>query len=301
MVLFAFEDFLAYLRVEKGLAENSVHAYERDLKQFAFFIGSLSTDPKAMSTGVLRDFFRQLSYLGICPSSRSRKLASLRSYFAFLRREGFLEANPASSLQAAKKSKNLPNVLSRREVEDLLLAPDPSTSIGKRDRALLELLYSCGLRVTEVLSLTMRELSLEDSFVRILGKGKKERVVPFGVSAGKKLGEYLDEGRAPLARRAPAVAEIFLNNRGRPLGRVGCWKMIRKHWRDIGGLRNISPHTLRHTFATHLIDNGADVRFVQELLGHSDVSTTEIYTHVSRERLRREYLRFHPREVEDWS
>ena len=298
ILLFILEDFLAHLRVERGLADNSVSAYKRDLEQLASYLGQRSNFPANITTSHLRDYLRSLAALGLCSSTTSRKLASLRSYFSFLRREGIIEKNPAGSLKGGKKPKRLPNVLSRKEVEELLAAPNLDKAAGKRDAAILEMLYSCGLRVSEALSLTLHEVNFEAAYVRVLGKGDKERVVPFGQQAAHKLQDYLDEGRPILAGKGRPVLQIFLNNRGGPISRVSCWKMIRKYWAARGGVRPISPHTLRHTFATHLIDNGADVRFVQELLGHADVSTTEIYTHISSERLRREYLRFHPREEE---
>ncbi len=298
IILFILEDFLAHLRVERGLAENSVSAYKRDLEQLAAFLGQRAKEPAKITTSHLRDYLRSLAALGLSSSTTSRKLASLRSYFSFLRREGLLDKNPAGSIKGGKKPKRLPNVLSRKEVETLLSAPNVAKAAGKRDAALLEMLYSCGLRVSEALSLTFHDVNFEAAFVRVLGKGGKERVIPFGKQAAEKLQHYLDEGRPTLASRGRPVPVLFLNNRGGPFSRVACWKMIRKYWSQQDGVRAISPHTLRHTFATHLIDNGADVRFVQELLGHADVSTTEIYTHISSERLRREYLRYHPREEE---
>jgi len=294
--LFSLDDFLAHLRVERGLAENSVEAYRRDLEQLGAFLGTGAGHPDAVTTADLRDFLRQQVSRGQASSTVSRKLSAVRSYFAFLRREGVVEANPAASLRGSTPRRRLPNVLSRMEVERLLSAPSETTASGMRDAALLELLYSCGLRVSEALGLTFDDLALAETFVRVRGKGDKERLVPFGDRAAERLGKYLAEGRPHLARTGRPVPALFLNGRGTPLSRVACFKSLRAYWKAVGGRRPISPHTLRHTFATHLVDGGADIRFVQELLGHADVATTEIYTHVSRERLRRDFLRFHPRE-----
>lgn len=293
---FLLDDFLAHVRVERGLSENTAEAYRRDLEQLAAHLGDLFGRPDEVTVADLRDFLRAQARRGLAMTSLSRKVASIRSFFVFLRREGHVERNPAASLRGGGKRRRLPNVLSRAEVERLLAAPDPETPLGLRDRALFELLYSCGLRVSEALGLTPDDLSMEGRYVRVVGKGSKERVVPFGDQAASTLDAYLARGRPVLAARGKPRREIFLNRSGGALSRVGCFKVLRGHWRTAGGVRPVSPHVLRHTFATHLIENGADVRFVQELLGHADVSTTVIYTHVSRERLRREFLRYHPRE-----
>ena len=293
--MYLFEDFLAFLRVERSLAENSIQAYRRDLEELAQWLGDDAKRPAEVTVFQLRDFLRKLAASKRAPSTISRKLSSIRVYFAFLRREGEISANIAKTLTVPSKTMRLPEVLSRAEIEKLLAQPDTQTATGLRDLTLLELLYSCGLRVSEALGLTFESLNLEDEFVRIRGKGDKERLVPFGRKAHELLLQYLDNGRTQLSSRAVTAPHIFLNRRGGKLSRVSAWKMIKKYWLKAGGIRSISPHTLRHSFATHLIDSGADIRFVQELLGHSDVSTTEKYTHISKEQLRREFLRFHPR------
>jgi integrase/recombinase XerD len=293
--LYLFEDFIAFLRVERALAENSIQAYRRDLEELALWLSDDAMKPSEITVFQLRDFLRMLAASRKATATISRKLSSIRVYFAFLRREGKIPANIAKALTVPSKSNKLPEVLSRTEVEKLLAQPDSETAAGLRDLTLLELLYSCGLRVSEALEMTFDSLNLEDEFVRIRGKGDKERLVPFGRSAHDLLLRYIEFGRLELSSRAVIEPHIFLNRRGGPLSRVSAWKMIKKYWLQAGGVRPISPHTLRHSFATHLIDSGADIRFVQELLGHSDVSTTEKYTHISKEHLRREFLRFHPR------
>ena len=295
VLLYLFEEFLAFLRVERSLAENSIQAYRRDLEELALWLGEDAMKPAEVTVFQLRDFLRKLAASKRAPSTISRKLSSIRVYFAFLRREGEISANIAKTLSVPSKAGKLPEVLSRVEVERLLAQPNIKTAAGLRDLTLLELLYSCGLRVSEALGLTFESLNLEDTFVRIRGKGDKERLVPFGQNAHDLLVSYLDSSRTQLSSRAVMDSHIFLNKRGSKLSRVSAWKLIKKYWLMAGGVRPISPHTLRHSFATHLIDSGADIRFVQELLGHSDVSTTEKYTHISKEQLRREFLRFHPR------
>ena len=293
--MYLLEDFLAFARVERGLAENSVEAYRRDLLELARWLGDDASSPSAITVFQLRDFLKGLALKKRAMSTISRKLSTIRVYFAFLRREGEIQANIARTLKVPSKSGRLPEVLTREEVNSLLCQPERTTSGGLRDLALLELLYSCGLRVSEALDLTYETLNLDDDFVRIRGKGNKERLVPFGSSARDILSEYLMKSRPELAAKATVEPWIFLNRNGGKLSRISAWKAIKKYWLKAGGIRPISPHTLRHSFATHLIDSGADIRFVQELLGHSDVSTTEKYTHISKEQLRREFLKYHPR------
>jgi len=293
--LYIIDDFVAFLRVERGLAENSIQAYVRDLRELSCFLGELAMVPEDITISHLRDFLRELASSKRALSTVSRKLSAIRVYFAFLRREECISVNIAKTLSVPSKSGKLPEVLSRIEVEKLLKQPDLQTAGGLRDLALLELLYSCGLRVSEALDLTFATLDLDDDYVRITGKGDKERLVPFGGQAKNTLIMYLDKGRTALSSKAVTESYIFVNRNGGRLSRVSAWKLIKKYWLKAGGIRPISPHTLRHSFATHLVDSGADIRFVQELLGHSDVSTTEKYTHISKEQLRREFLRFHPR------
>lgn len=294
-LLYLLDDFLAFVRVERGLSENTVEAYRRDLLELSAWLGDGAFTPSSITVFQLRDFLKGLSEKAKARSTISRKLSSIRVYFAFLRREGEIQANIARSLKIPAKSERLPEVLSREEVNNLLSQPDKGTATGLRDLALLELIYSCGLRVSEALDLTWDTLNLEEEFVRIRGKGNKERLVPFGPKALKLLNEYIAASRPELARGAKVEPWVFLNRNGSKLSRVSAWKSIKKYWLKAGGVRPVSPHTLRHSFATHLIDSGADIRFVQELLGHSDVSTTTKYTHISREQLKREFLKYHPR------
>jgi integrase/recombinase XerD len=293
--LYLLEDFIAFLEIERGLAENTVAAYRRDLDEFAAWIGEDGNMPQDISVSTIRDFIRGLTRAGKAESTISRKLSSLRGYFAFLRREGVLMLNPARGLAVPSGKNILPSVLTRSEVENLLSQPDLSSPLGLRDGALLEVLYSCGLRISEALALTFDVINLENRFVLVRGKGDKERYVPFGKKGVQRLTQYLEKGRPHLTRGQKIVPWIFLNRNGGSLSRVSAWKIIKKYWLKAGGSTTVSPHTLRHSFATHLLDAGADIRLVQELLGHSDVSTTTKYTHVSKEQLRREFLRYHPR------
>jgi len=296
VVFVTISDFIDHLSVERDLSPHSIEAYRRDLEQFVAYYGAEQFETIAVTTADLNDFVRALVARGLAPATTSRKIAALRAYFIFLRREGVISRNPAASLKGPRRCKSLPKVLSRKEVESLLEAPDTTTFLGLRDLALLELLYSCGLRVSEATGLRIFDLDVAQCFVRVLGKGGKERMLPFGTRCSLALEAYLAKGRPELVARARPVEQVFVNNRGGSLSRVSCWKLVRRHWSASGGRRPISPHVLRHSFATHLLDRGADLRFVQELLGHADVATTEIYTHVSRERLKRAFLRFHPRE-----
>jgi integrase/recombinase XerD len=283
--------YLHHLRVEKGLLQNTIEAYSRDLRAFLEF----------WSHRPLREFQRKevakyLSFLGergLSARSVHRALVALRGFFRFLLLEGHVEEDPLEDVSLPFFPKRLPNPLTLEQTKELLEKPDPSTPIGLRDSALLELMYGTGIRVSEASELRLEALQLEMGFLLVRGKGDKERIVPIGEMAREKLRRYLSEGRPQLLKDR-ASAFVFLNPRGRKLSRQGIWKIIKKY-ALLCGIKDISPHTLRHTFATHLLQRGADLRVVQILLGHADISTTQIYTSVTIEYLKEIHRRFHPR------
>jgi len=285
--------FLEYLSVEKGLARNTVTSYARDVRKFADFVKAGKIALNRVSEQVLAGFIHRQSQAGLSARSLARLISALRSFFKFLVLSGFLRKDPTSELTTPSTWLALPKFLTVAEVEELLRTPDEKKAHGVRDRAMLEVLYGSGLRVSELASLKLAEVNLEDGFLVCRGKGGKERIVPLGRSACDAVKRYLAEVRSPLAPEGRE--ELFLSRRGRPFTRQGLWKLLRQHAGKAGLVDRISPHILRHSFATHMLERGADLRSVQLMLGHSQITTTQIYTHVSRERLRRVYDKFHPR------
>jgi integrase/recombinase XerD len=292
-------DFLAYLELERGLSRNTLEAYRSDLQQFAQFLGRRGVDPLEASAGDLREFVSSLAIgrngrSGLKPATLQRKIACLRSFYRHLRREQILSSDPTSELRAPRAGARLPKVLTRDEVQALLSQPCGPDPAALRDRALLETMYACGLRASEAISLELDQLDLEAGIVRTRGKGSKERIVPIGSKAVAALRAYLERGRPRLVglREEPRV---FVNQRGGGLSRQGLYKIVQRHARRAGLERRMSPHTLRHTFATHLLAGGCDLRSLQEMLGHADIGTTQIYTHLSAGRLRDVYFDAHPR------
>ncbi len=287
------DQFIAHLRVERGLALNTIQAYSRDLVRFLRFLDELGLTPAETSPEDVSAFMGSLKGR-LSTRSSARALSSVRMFFRFMVSEGVIATTPARLVETPKLPIRLPGIMSPEEVDQLLKQPDPVTPAGARDRAMLELLYATGLRVSELTGLRLQSLNLEAGFVRIIGKGSKERVVPMGDKAREALQQYLYGGRvALLGRRTSAF--VFLNSRGRPLTRQGFWKLIKRYGRT-GGIRGpITPHGLRHAFASHLLEGGADLRSVQIMLGHEDISTTQIYTHVTREHLKRLHEKHHPR------
>jgi integrase/recombinase XerD len=287
------QDFLDHVRYERGLSPNTVEAYGRGLRAYATFLAERGISPAAAGAGDLRDYFAGPGGDGAA-TSVARRTATLRSFYAFLAREGLRADDPSSALRSPKRPQELPRVLSVEEVERLLAAVVPAGPLGQRDLAALELLYGCGLRASELLGLREGDADLEAGLVRCTGKGDKERVVPMGAAAGTALGRYLRDGRRQLlrGRRRP---ELILNSRGAPLTRQGLDYLVRKVLARADMLGRASAHTLRHSFATHLLAAGADLRSVQEMLGHANVATTQLYTHVTVEHLREVYLETHPR------
>jgi len=287
--------FLNFLVVEKGLSKNTLDAYGRDLARYLSFLREERIDtPEEIRTVFLLRFLARLKEEGLGPRSRARVLVSLRGFHRFLHVEGYCEQNPASRIEAPKNLPGLPKVLSSSEVESLLGAPCGEGALALRDRAMLEVLYATGLRVSELVGLAIGQLHLDAGFLRATGKGSKQRIVPLGEVATEAVTRYIDFGR-PLLLKEGTTDALFLNRSGRGLTRQGFWKMMKRRAREAGIFKNITPHTLRHSFATHLLENGADLRAVQTMLGHADIATTQIYTHVTRERLHKVHEKHHPR------
>jgi integrase/recombinase XerD len=292
---FRLEQFQDYLTFERGLSERTIAAYTRDLKRWMAFVEARAVrSPEAVTAVHLRDWVMSLKKDGLAPTSIRRAQSALRTYFAFLLSEGAVAVDPTDRLESPKVGRRLPDFLTRREVERLLDAPDPDHALYWRDKAILELLYASGLRVSELVELPLSGLDRDEGFVTVFGKGSKERLVPVGAPALRTIGRYLGEVRPALVR-GPLSERIFLNARGRPLTRMAVWTLVKRSARRAGIVKEVSPHTLRHTFATHLLEGGADLAAVQQLLGHADISTTQIYTHVDREYLREVHRKYHPR------
>ncbi len=285
--------FLDYLAVEKGLARNSLSAYAIDLRHFGHYLCDQSIDLDAVERINIVRYFQALRTAGISTRSVARALAAIRGMFRFLVAERHLKRDPTENLENPKLWTTLPKSLQPPEVEALLRAPDPKTPEGSRDRAMLELLYATGLRVSELIHVKIEDLVMDAGFLRTMGKGSKERIVPFGDTARDAILEYIEQGRPRFDKHGNPY--LFLSQLGKPMTRQSFWMKIVRYAREAGIAAHISPHTLRHAFATHLLENGADLRSVQLMLGHSDISTTQIYTHVSRARLQKMYETYHPR------
>ncbi|MBV8221029.1 MAG: site-specific tyrosine recombinase XerD [Solirubrobacterales bacterium] len=292
-------DFLGYLELERGLSRNTLEAYRSDLQQFGEFLERHDLDPLGVKSVDLMEFVSELANgsperPAAAPATLQRKIASLRSFYRHLRREQVIDHDPAAELRAPRSRARLPKVLSRDEVARLLEQPRGTSPAALRDRALLETMYACGLRASEAIGLELSELDLEAGLLTAHGKGSKERIVPIGSQAIDALKAYLEKGRPRLVELRPE-RQVFLNLRGEGLTRQGLYKIVRRHARTAGLEHRMSPHTLRHTFATHLLTGGCDLRALQEMLGHADIGTTQIYTHLSTERLRDVYFEAHPR------
>jgi integrase/recombinase XerD len=289
-----FDDYLTYIRVERRLAGHTVESYARDLTRLAAFAEASGVSATQLGRDDLEQFVRDLLSGGLAPRSVARLVATVRGYFKHLVREGRIEANPADDLRAARPWPTLPKFLSVDEVEALLSAPDASTPGGLRDRALRELLYATGLRVSELVGVKASDVNLAAGYLACTGKGDKQRIVPVGDEAVAWMRRYQASAR-PLLTGGRSAGTLFVNQRGGALSRVGFWKILKGYGRKAGLRRDLSPHVLRHSFATHLLDRGADLRAIQVMLGHADLSTTQIYTHVLETRMKALYDRFHPR------
>ena len=291
-LLDGFSDFLA---LEQGASPRTSEAYRRDVERLALYaLTKGARTPTDISSRVLREFVYHLKDLGLAPASIRRNVSSVRTYFRFLLGDGHVVRDPSERLETPKRWRSLPDVLSVDEVGRLLAAPSLDDPLTFRDRALLELAYGAGLRVSEWITLAVRDVLFEEGLVRVFGKGSKERLVPIGRSAIGAVAIYLRELR-PRLEHGEGKGILLLNARGRPLTRMGAWKILRRYVEKAQITKHVSPHTLRHSFATHLLEGGADLRAVQEMLGHVDISTTQIYTHVDREYLRTVHKQYHPR------
>jgi integrase/recombinase XerD len=286
--------YLNYLRVEKGLSQNTMRAYQRDIDKFAIFAEERKLTASTVIRGDVVDFLGTLYRKGLDSRSVARHLVAVRGFFRFLLMEEMIQRDPAGDIESPKFRQSLPDFLSLEEVDKLLRQPDVTAVIGLRDRAMIELMYSTGLRVSELCNLRVGDLQMEEGCLRCIGKGNKERIVPVGRQALAGVQEYLRKSRPELLgdRSSPF---LFLNRAGAKLAREMFWKTLGEYGRKAGLRKSLSPHMLRHSFATHLLDRGADLRSVQMMLGHSDISTTQIYTHVVEERLKQVYKAHHPR------
>ena len=286
--------FLEFARVEKGLAANSIKSYRRDIEIFSVFLERLGKPLASVDRQDIRAFLRYLYERGLGARSVARHLVSIRSLYRFLVHDGCVAGDPTAEIEAPKVEQLLPRYLTSEEVDRVLAQPDTSTPLGLRDKAMLELLYATGMRVSELVHVAEADLDRQLGIIRCAGKGNKERLIPVGKSALSAVEAYLRSGRAHLAGRRNSPW-LFLNRRGGLLSRVGFWKILAAYGRGAEIITGITPHLLRHSFATHLLERGADLRSIQQMLGHSDISTTQIYTHVITERLKQVYLSHHPR------
>lgn len=291
------QEFIDYLGHEKGLANNTLESYSRDLKQYYRFLSGDSPAPPSLQNASQSTIVAYLMYLrkqGKAAATIARRLAALKAFYQFLVKENYVAEDPTDDLSSPKLERKLPKVLTVEEVERLLAQPDTQNPVGKRDKAMLELLYATGIRVSELVNLNVSDVYLREGFIRCMGKGSKERVVPLGEIAISALRPYLDGARTRVIAD-PKEKAVFVNHHGKRLTRQGFWKIVKKYASLAQIRKEITPHTLRHSFATHLLENGADIRAVQEMLGHADISTTQIYTHVTKDRLKDVYAKSHPR------
>jgi integrase/recombinase XerD len=286
--------YLAFLEIEKGVAANTLISYEQELKKFSRYLEQQNTGHRAITEPDAVDFIKSQAIQSVTFSSQAHLISVLKSFYKYLAAEDKIDHNPIATIASPKKWKTLPKYLTLQQVSELLESPEPDTPIGLRDKAMLELMYATGLRVSEVSHLKLHNLYREEGFLRVLGKGSKERVVPFGEQAKVHLDHYLEKAR-PLLLTHKSSDFVFLNRNGGSLSRQGLWKIIKGYGQKIGVASQLTPHVLRHSFATHLLEMGADLRSIQMMLGHSSISTTEIYTYVAKARVKQVYDRYHPR------
>lgn len=291
MPLALAESFFEHLQVERGLSDNTIYSYKNDLKHFKQWLTSKNYDFENVDSRIISEYVSSLRKKGLSSSSISRKLSVLKIFYRYLLTEGIMDEDPTQNLTAPRRGRKIPSYLSLEEVEALLAAPCVDSLFGLRDKALLELLYATGLRISELTSLNISQVNLNAGWVKVKGKGYRERMVPLGEEAIRWIRKYLKEKDQGGKRTSP----LFCNRYGERISRQSCWKIVKKYARKAGINKIISPHTLRHSFATHLLSGEADLRSVQELLGHVNISTTQIYTHITQERLKRVYKRYHPR------
>jgi len=289
------DSFLTYLAVEKGLSENTLESYGRDIRKFLSFVDKKGvTAAEGIKYNDILDFLSDCKEKGYSATSTVRSIVSIKQFFKYLLLEKVIEENPTAHIRTPRMKKSIPGVITLEEVERILAAPDESTPEGLRDAAMLEILYATGIRVSELIGIKLNDVNFELGFVIVYGKGSKERIVPIGDKAKEKLIEYLRDSRPALLKSRDAKA-LFVTRLGKGMTRQGFWKIIKNNALKAGIAKKISPHTLRHSFATHLLERGADLRTIQIMLGHSDISTTQIYTHVESERLKEIHKKYHPR------
>ena len=291
-----FQDYLIMLRVERNVSANTIDAYRRDLKQYlGYIIDDLEIKSLYnISSDNIRDYIRNLNNQGLAPKSIARIISSIRSYHNFLSSEQIIKENPALNLDTPKIPRKLPLVLSEEEISSIIKAVDDAYQFAKRDKAIIEMLYSCGIRVSELCDLETSNLFIDDDLLRVMGKGSKERLLPIGGRAKRLLDDYLIHSRHKLIKKTSS-SSVFVSRNGRPLTRAMINNILKKWALKSGIIKPVSPHTLRHSFATHLLEGGADLRFVQALLGHSDITTTQIYTHLEKHYIKQVYRSHHPR------
>ena len=289
------DGYLNFLAVEKGISLNTLEAYSRDLNRFVEFVEQAGVkDIREISSDNVISFLGNLKGGGLATSSINRSLAAIRGFYRYLLTENIIDENPVANIELAKVWMHLPDTLSREEMAILLRKPGTKTPLAVRDTAMLELLYATGIRVSELISLSMSNINWQAGYLIVVGKGNKERIVPIGRTAFDCLNRYVKDSRRRLSK-GKSVNTIFLNRSGTGLTRQGFWKIVKKYVRRLGLRKKVYPHTFRHSFATHLLEGGADLRSVQVMLGHADISTTQIYTHITRERLKEIHRKYHPR------
>ena len=291
----AIDDYISFLRAEKSLSENSVSAYRTDMEKLRVYADSIGVEPESITHDHLQNYLAYLHDLGLNKRSQSRILSGVRGFYKYLLIEEVIDSDPTELIESPKIGRKLPEFLTIAEIDSMQAAIDLSKSDGHRNKAIIETLYSCGLRVSELVNLKLTELFFDDGYIRVIGKGNKERLVPIGHKAIRDINQYLQQRNDVNSRIDEEDKNIvFLNRWGRQLSREMVFTIIKKYAKLAGITKNISPHTLRHSFATHLVEGGADLRAVQEMLGHESIQTTEIYTHLDREYLRETILKFHP-------
>jgi integrase/recombinase XerD len=291
-----FQDFLNYIKIECNLSENTIAAYKNDLTRYYYFLREQNIlTPQKITVGIIRKYINTLADIGMSENSLARNISTLRSFHGYLLEENVIDDNPTEFIQAPKLTMKLPEILEINEIEEILQQTDLTTLKGIRDYAIIETLYSTGVRVSELIALKQKDLFLKEQLMIVFGKGKKERIVPFGKKARQAIKRYLQEVRTSLAQNRKSKDMLFLNMRGTPISRMGVWKIIRQYVDSAGIKKTVSPHVFRHSFATHLLEGGANLRAVQEMLGHSDISTTQIYTHLDKDYIIQQHKEFHPR------
>jgi len=289
-------DYLAVLKLEKNLSENTVSSYRSDLTAFFQFLADRNVDdPSNITQQHISKFFKLLYDIGLNSNSAKRYFSSLRGFFKYLHMNNYIKENPIERIPSPKLAQNLPAVLTIQEVDKILSQPDLENKFGLRDRTLLEIFYACGIRVSELINLKIADLYFKEEIIRVFGKGSKERLVPIGSSAINWINEYMKHSRPLLENKIKSGNILLLNSRGTKLSRMGIWKIVDRYVKESGITKAVHPHTFRHSFATHLLEGGADLRAVQEMLGHADISTTQIYTHIDRDYIKQVHRDFHPR------